>query len=207
MRARWVAVAGVLVTAAWTLPARAGGRDTGELIQALEAQLAETPPDAATDAAIRDRLEEALRLAKSGGARPRGDGRCVDFAAGIYEKVYQAQDALEKATALCRAGLDADLLQQGTDVYAKVYQRTDALEKAAKIAARDDLRGKSDLVSIAYEPYAKVYQGTDAFEKAAAFAAGLPRGSGGCVSRAYQTYSKSMTGVDALTAAGSLCSK
>jgi hypothetical protein len=207
MRARWMAVAGLLAAVGWTAGARAGTRDAGALIEALEAQLAESPPDAATDAAIRDHLEEALRLAKSGGTRSRADGHCVDYASGVYEKVYQPQDALEKATALCRGGLDGELLEMGTDVYAKVFQRTDAMEKVAKVIGRPELSGKGDIVAFAYGAYANVFQPVDAFEKAAAFTAREPRGSLGCIQRAWQTYGKTRQPIDALEAAGSLCSK
>lgn len=92
-------------------------------------------------------------------------------------------------------------------IHAKTVQETTAVERAAKLAQREDLIGKMDLVEYAYSKLSPIKQPTSALEAAAALAAQVPRGQLGCVQRADETYSERYQPAYSLLRAVELCAK
>lgn len=159
------------------------------------------------------KLREVIELLTSqssssgrGGSSQGEFGSCYDFA---YQKYYislSSSNAADKASAVCKVGIDLEVAKFLYEKYYISLSAVNAMDKAAKGAEKGS-RGKLQMIKYMYEKYYISLNSANAADKAVEGASKLKKNGQGCIEKLYASYYVSQSAANAMNSAVTSCAK
>jgi len=159
--------------------------------------------------AAEEKLREAIEILTSDTSAGSGNsvfGECYDFAYQKYSQGFGAVTAADKASTVCKNGLELEIAEFLYSKYSQGYGAVTAMDKTATVASKS-MRNKLPILKFAYEKYSQGYGAVTAADKAAQVAATLKRNSLSCLEKLYASYSQGYGAVTAMDKSVEGCAK
>lgn len=145
---------------------------------------------------VREKLSEALDLLQAGDGEPNEPTLplpgCVDFAYEKYSMNLSSPVATDKAIAACKKIVDLNVAKYVFEKHNINLNATVSMDKAAE-QSNQTVRGKFQVISIAYDAYVLNLSSTVAISRSLTNAATVSKQSAACLKSLYDKYAVNLS--------------
>ena len=180
-------------------------REILKITREIEDSLLDSTASEGNLSAARAQLLSALKLIKQSG---NGGGpiseECINYAYSKYSQTLNSADAMDRASAACRASDSMEAMKFLFDKYSQTKGSADAMDLSAKGSAAP-MSGKLEILSYAYGKYSQTLGSADSATKAASGTRKVAIGSLTCIQSAYSKYSQTRGSNDSMDSSFAAC--